>query len=80
MEELQHSGEPIRYEKEYLRKNCSRVPIELLVNLVRNENGDTKYYYSFITNVTERKKSEDKTQKLLVQLQQVNEELKVSNE
>jgi PAS domain S-box-containing protein len=80
LEELQHSGEPIRYEKEYLRKNCSRVPIELLVNLVRNENGDTKYYYSFITNVTERKKSEDKTQKLLVQLQQVNEELKVSNE
>ena len=80
LEELQRTGQPIRYEKEYLRKNCSRVPIELLVHIMRNENDTTKYYYSFITNVTERKKSEDKTQELLEQLQQVNEELKVSNE
>ena len=80
LEELQRTGQPIRYEKEYLKKTCSRIPIELLVHLVRNEDGTTKYYYSFITDITERKKSTDKTQKLLEQLQQVNEELKVSKE
>ena len=33
LEELKRTGRPVRYEKEYLRKDGSRVPIELFVHL-----------------------------------------------
>ena len=59
LEKLQKTGQPIRYEKEYIRKDGTRVPIELLVHLIRNEDGTPQYYYSFITDITERKKAEE---------------------
>jgi PAS domain S-box-containing protein len=80
LEELQRTGKPVKYEKEYIRKNGTRVPIELLVHQVKNDDGTLRYYYSLITNISERKKSEEKTQELVEQLQQFNEELKVSND
>jgi PAS domain S-box-containing protein len=55
--ELARTGEPVLYEKEYIRKDKSRVPIELLVHLVRNAEGQVEYYYSFLTDITERKKA-----------------------
>ena len=58
LKELKHTGKPIKYEKEYIRKDGTRVPIELLVHIVKNEEGLTEYYYSFITDTTERKKAE----------------------
>lgn len=58
LEELHKTGKPVRYEKEYIRKDGSRVPIELFVHLVRNEKGEPDYYYAFITDLTERKKYE----------------------
>ncbi|MBI5584924.1 MAG: PAS domain S-box protein [Deltaproteobacteria bacterium] len=58
LEELQRTGEPVRYEKEYIRKDGSRVPIELLVHLVWDEQGRLQNYYSFITDLTERKQAE----------------------
>jgi PAS domain S-box-containing protein len=58
LEKLQRIGQPVKYEKEYIRKDGIRVPIELLVHLVRNEDGSPKFYYSFITDITERKERE----------------------
>ncbi|HEY5528702.1 MAG TPA: PAS domain S-box protein [Thermoleophilia bacterium] len=58
LEELHRTGEPVRYEKEYVRSDGSRVPVELLVHLVRDPEGEPLYYYSFITNITERKQAE----------------------
>ncbi len=52
------TGEPIRYEKEYIRKDGSRVSVELLAHLVRDEQGQPDYYYAFITDITERKQAE----------------------
>jgi PAS domain S-box-containing protein len=52
------TGEPIRYEKEYIRKDGSRVSVELLAHLVRDEQGQPDYYYAFITDTTERKQAE----------------------
>lgn len=57
--ELQHTGVPVRYEKEYLRKNGTRVPIELLVHLATDSEGKPKFYYGFITDITERKRASD---------------------
>ncbi len=59
LEELHRTGRPVRYEKEYIRKDGTRVPIELLVHLVTDPDDKPLYYYSFITDITERKKAEE---------------------
>ena len=59
LEELNKTGRQVRYEKEYIRKDGSLVPIELLVNITLDNNGNPEYYYSFITDITERKKAEE---------------------
>jgi PAS domain S-box-containing protein len=58
LEELRSTGKPVRYEKEYIRKDGSRAPIELLVHLVTDSDGAPEYYYSFLTDITERKQAE----------------------
>ena len=58
LKELLLTGRPIQYEKEYIRKDGSRVPVELFVHLVSDANGDPQYYYSFISDITGRKKTE----------------------
>ena len=58
LEEVYNTGQPVRYEKEYIRKDGSRLPIELLMNIALDKKGNTEYYYSFFTNIAERKQSE----------------------
>jgi len=59
LEALEKTGEPVRYEKEYLRKDGTRVPIELLVHLKRDDRGQPLYYYSFLTDISARKQAGD---------------------
>jgi hypothetical protein len=80
LQELQRNGQSIKYEKEYIRKNGTRVPIELLVHLVKNDDGSPKFYYSFITEITERKKSEKLNQELFKSEKHLREKLQLSNE
>jgi PAS domain S-box-containing protein len=63
LEDLHRTGQPVRYEKEYLRKDGTRVPIELLVHLAKDADGRPEYYYSFLTDITERKRAEDALRK-----------------
>ncbi len=56
--ELEKTGRPVTYEKECVRKDRARVPVELLVNLARDADGAPLYYYSFITDLTERNRAE----------------------
>jgi PAS domain S-box-containing protein len=58
LEDLNRSGEPVRYDKEYIRKDRTRVPIELLVHVAKDAGGKPLYYYSFINDITERKRTE----------------------
>jgi len=80
LDELNRSGKPVKYEKEYIRKNGTRVPIELLVNLVKDTDGNPLYYYTFITDITERKKSEIHNQNLLASEKNLTDKLKKSNQ
>ena len=52
------TGEPVRYEKEYIRKDGSRVPIELFVQPVLDGQGHVVHYRSFLTDISERKLAE----------------------
>ena len=58
LSELLRAGQSVRYEKEYLRKDGTRVPVEMLVHLVSDAQGSPQYYYSFITDISERKQAE----------------------
>ena len=68
LEELKSTHIPVRYEKEYIRKDGSRVPIELLVHITSDKEDNPRYYYSFITDITQRNKDEE-------ELKNTNEEL-----
>jgi PAS domain S-box-containing protein len=54
--ELHRTGQPVRYEKEHLHKDGTRVPVELFVNLGRDAAGQPEFYYAFITDITVRKR------------------------
>jgi PAS domain S-box-containing protein len=71
LEKLQRTGQPVRYEKEYLRKDGSRVPIELLMHLVRDETGAPQYYYAFVDDLTERKRAEQMLQRYSQRLEEM---------
>lgn len=59
---LDKTGIPGRHEKEYLRKDGARVPVELLVHRILDDAGKIFFYYSFITDISARKKSESDLQ------------------
>lgn len=69
-EELARTNKPVRYEKEYIRKDGSRIPIETFIALVTDEIGKPLYYYAFITDITERKNAEAEIIQLNVSLEQ----------
>lgn len=62
LQEILRTGQPLRYEKEYLHKNGSRLPAELFVHLRRAESGQP-LYYGFITDITARKQAETALQR-----------------
>jgi PAS domain S-box-containing protein len=59
LEELRRTDQPVRYEKEYRRKDGTRVPVEIFVHLRRDETGQPSIYYAFITDITARKEAEE---------------------
>jgi PAS domain S-box-containing protein len=56
--QLHNSKKPVRYEKEYIRKDGSRVPVELTVQPFTDSYGTVTHYFSFVIDITERKKTE----------------------
>lgn len=70
--ELRRTGQPVRYEKECLRKDGSRIPVEVLVHLARDAADSPPYYYVFLTDLTERKRAEQATAERTRQLEAVH--------
>ncbi len=60
LEALHRKKTPIKYEKEYLRKDGSRVYLELNVHLLSDEEGKPVYYFLFVNDLTTRKNLEKK--------------------
>lgn len=55
--ELDLTNQSQRYEKEIVRKDGVRVPVEILAHVMKDDNGEIRYYYSFLNDITERKKA-----------------------
>ncbi|MGI6549973.1 MAG: PAS domain S-box protein [Syntrophomonadales bacterium] len=61
---LQKTGVPVRYEKEYLTKDGRRIAVELLVHQFTDRESGKRHYYSFITDISQRKKAEESQREL----------------
>ncbi len=59
LEKIRRTGKAVRYEKEYIRKDGSRVPVELLVQPKYSKTDEIRYYFGFISNITQRKAIEE---------------------
>lgn len=55
---LLSTGKPQRFEKEYFRKDGTRISVELLMHRKLDADGNLEYVYGFITDITERKQAE----------------------
>ncbi len=57
LKRLQRTGAPQLYERELVRKDGSRVPVEIFVHQITTEAGDPEYYYTFINDISEREET-----------------------
>jgi len=73
LKELHRKGKPIRCEKEYLRKDGSRVPVELLLELTQDDEGKP-LYLAFITDISGRKQTEEELRKYRDHLEELVKE------
>ncbi len=58
LEELNQTNQPQWIEMEFLRKDGSQIPIEIIFHLVTDSEGKGQYYYAFIKDITDRKRAE----------------------
>jgi PAS domain S-box-containing protein len=56
IQELIATGLPRRVETEFIRKDGSRVPVEIFAHRATDSGGNVRYFSSFVTDITERKK------------------------
>ncbi len=56
---LTKTKKAVTYEKEYIRKDGTIIPVELIVHPKLNVNGEVESYFSFVTDISERKKTEN---------------------
>jgi PAS domain S-box-containing protein len=56
--EALQTRQPVRYEKEYVRKDGSRVPTELFVQPQFDQHGALVHYRAFVTDISRRKAAE----------------------
>jgi PAS domain S-box-containing protein len=59
LRELSETGIPVRYEKEYIRKDGSHLSAEVFIHRVVDNGGNLQYFYGFITDISERRRTQD---------------------
>jgi PAS domain S-box-containing protein len=63
LRELTITKQSVVYEKEYIRKDGSRLPLKLLVDAEFDAEGKPKYFFAFIEDITARKKAQEALRK-----------------
>jgi PAS domain S-box-containing protein len=69
------TGESAVYEKEYVRKDRSRVPVEITAFLVRDTENQPQGLAAFAKDITERRHAQQSLQQTIADLQRSNTEL-----
>ncbi len=60
LDRLRETGEAVRYEKEYRRKDGAIVAVDVTVDLDRDDHGRPRGYIAFVTDISERKRVEER--------------------
>ena len=68
--DLERTGKPVTYEKEYIRKEGSRVPVQLVVHGIFDADGRLEQYIAFVTDITSRKAAEDEHRRFEAKIRQ----------
>jgi PAS domain S-box-containing protein len=83
LDKILKTKKPVSYEKEYIKKDGSVIPIELIVHPSYNSAGHLDYFFGFITDITDRKKAQIKLEnakdELEEKVKQRTKELSVIN-
>ncbi len=77
MEEIARTGQPARYEKEFLRKDGVCIPVEALRHVKRDATGAPEYFYAFFTDLSQRKAAEAKLEAERARLRQIIDEVPI---
>ena len=59
LHELHRTKKPVRYEKEFIRKDGFSVPVELVVHPKLDSKDNIECYFVFALDITERKRAEE---------------------
>ncbi len=79
LEELRHTGRSQFYQKEYVRKDGSLIPVEVSLHTVFEKTSKVFYYCSFIRDIAEPKRAEQELQKANENLSGYVQELEEHN-
>jgi PAS domain S-box-containing protein len=74
LQELHRTKKSVQYEKEYIRKDGSRVPVELLVHSWFDSDGNVECYFTFVIDISDRKQAEDELIKHREHLEEIVKE------
>jgi len=73
--DLRERGHTPLFEKEFLRKDGSFVPVELSVYMSYDDEGAPEEMWGFVTDITERRQSEAESRAYLQAIEKSNQEL-----
>ncbi|CAH2031570.1 PAS domain-containing sensor histidine kinase [Trichlorobacter ammonificans] len=63
LDELNRTGQPVQYKKEYRHKSGRRVPVQVFVHRKMRDDGSLHYYYAFVNDISELKRREEELQR-----------------
>ncbi len=75
LQELQTGDDPDPYEKVFISKTGTRIPVEINMSLVRGLDRKSKYILSIVRDISERKQAEEALRRTEAQVKNLSEQI-----